>query len=369
MESYSIAVKMASVRNELHILNASQELWAVGLANLLGSAASAFPVAGSYSRSSLNLAAGARTPLSKVTTLCVVLLCLAFLTELFSFIPNACLAAVIFVAVTNLIDIRDFWNAWKYSKKDFATMLVTFIITFLLETSTGLAVGLGFSLFVYLTEAIFSHETAPFLFSASKDNRGIDVVKLEGDLTFLSANRVKDFVAALTLKDLPVPETSSSKSDQIFHRVSSAFDRVLRPRLLVGVDLLPEALILDFEHVRIIDLTGLRTIEEVTVGARAKGVSVVLINTSTALTDCMAKFGIKSDVSSPHMDLDLDEYSLRVTLPPAGTPKKAMAEYVPVKRADVDNNNNNNYSDFAVVNDGDDERSIELISKDVSIFV
>ena len=54
MESYSVARRIASTNNELHILNASQELIANGVANLLGSVSSAYPVSGSFSRSSLN---------------------------------------------------------------------------------------------------------------------------------------------------------------------------------------------------------------------------------------------------------------------------------------------------------------------------
>ena len=54
MESYSVARRIASTNNELHLLNASQELFANGVANLLGSVSSAYPVSGSYSRSALN---------------------------------------------------------------------------------------------------------------------------------------------------------------------------------------------------------------------------------------------------------------------------------------------------------------------------
>jgi MFS superfamily sulfate permease-like transporter len=71
-----VARKMAVLRNELHILNSSQEMFAVGLGNVFGCLTGAYPVAGSFSRSSLNLASGARTPLSKVTVITVILLAL-----------------------------------------------------------------------------------------------------------------------------------------------------------------------------------------------------------------------------------------------------------------------------------------------------
>jgi MFS superfamily sulfate permease-like transporter len=221
MESYSVARKMAAIRNELHILNASQELWAVGVANLLGSVSSAYPVAGSFSRSSLNLAAGARTPLSKAITLCVVLLTLGLLTDTFYYIPQAALAAVIMASISSLIDLRDFWNAWKYSKKDFFIMLFTAAITFIFDTKWGLLAGIGGSFFLYIGELAFFSGTGPQKFySNHSENGGIEVVTLESDLVFVNSARIKDFLTSLITLSVDEfnPETAN-KSDVIFHKV------------------------------------------------------------------------------------------------------------------------------------------------------
>jgi SulP family sulfate permease len=56
------------------------------------------------------------------------------LTETFHFIPQAALSAVIWVALLNLIDVSEFWKAWKHSKKDFWAMLITFILTLVYNT-------------------------------------------------------------------------------------------------------------------------------------------------------------------------------------------------------------------------------------------
>ena len=98
MESYAVANRIATQRNELHILNASQELFAVGCANLMAGVSQAYPVCGSFSRSALNASSGARTPLSKATCLVVVIIALNNLTSTFYYIPQAALAAVIWVS-------------------------------------------------------------------------------------------------------------------------------------------------------------------------------------------------------------------------------------------------------------------------------
>eukprot|EP01035_Chromulina_nebulosa_P028440 gene28440-37541_t len=56
MESYSVAHRISAQKNELHFLNPSQELFANGIANFMASVSSGYPVAGSFSRSSLNAA-------------------------------------------------------------------------------------------------------------------------------------------------------------------------------------------------------------------------------------------------------------------------------------------------------------------------
>lgn len=174
MESYAVARRIASTNNELHLLNASQELFANGVACLLGSISSAYPVSGSFSRSSLNQACGAKTPLSKVTTLCVILIALSFLTEYFFYIPSAALAAVIMVAIGGLINFTDLWEAWKHDKKDFLVMSISLLITFVVESAYGLAAGIGASVIFYLADLAFSTESAPYRYADAKENKGID---------------------------------------------------------------------------------------------------------------------------------------------------------------------------------------------------
>jgi len=316
MESYSVARKMASIRNELHILNASQELWAVGIANLLGAVSSAYPVAGSFSRSSLNLASGARTPLSKAVCLTVVLLTLGVLTGTFYYIPQAALAAVIMASISSLIDIRDFWNTWKYSKKDFFLMVWTAAFTFIFDTQWGLLAGIGLSIVMYLGEFAFRSVTAPTkLFSNHSDNDGIEVVNLESDLVFLNSGRIKDFLMSLISQPVKeVDKETADRSKYLFWLVSSSFDRVLSPNLIKSVNsVLPAAVVVDFTCVHIIDITGMQSLAEFVQSARALNVLVVLINTSPEVTAALTKFGLKSDGSSQRVQLD--EYTEKSDLP------------------------------------------------------
>lgn len=298
MESYSVAHRLATARNELHILNASQELWAVGISNFLAGVSSSYPVAGSFSRSSLNATAGARTPLSKAINMIVVIFSLQFLTRTFQYIPNAALAAVIWVAIYNLISITDFWNAWKYSKKDFFVMLCTATCVFVFDTGIGLAVGLGMSALVNLVDQAISTENAPILVKKYDVHEKAEMhhVLVQQDLTFMSIGRILDVIESLTVTK-PIDHTAAdlSANERLFLQISGFFDQWLKPRLYTGIDELPKIVIVDLHYTRVADLTSMRTFTETAESLRKKGVRIALINTTPSIAKAFAKIGFEND--------------------------------------------------------------------------
>jgi MFS superfamily sulfate permease-like transporter len=298
MESYGVAQRVAHQNHEFHLLNASQELWAIGVANVLASCSSSYPVAGSFSRTSLNAVSGARTPLSKIVNMFVIILALGTLTKTFQYIPNAALAAIIWVAVFNLISITDFWNTWKHSKKDFMVMLITLVFVFVLNTEYGLAIGIGVSVFIYLMDSTFNPENGPELLMNEEymKNNEINHIRLRGDFNFLTSGRILDLITSLTLIDMKKPDViDSSWGDRVHYRISSGLDAILKPQLVDGVQKLPKAVVLDMEVTRVIDITALHDIEEQAKNCRQKKILFVVINASPVVTKSLMKFGFKND--------------------------------------------------------------------------
>ena len=97
MEAISIAKAMAAKTGQR--LDPNQELVGQGLANILGSVGKSYPTSGSFSRSAVNLQAGAVSGLSSVFTSLAVVIVLLFFTPLLYHLPQAVLAAVIMMAV------------------------------------------------------------------------------------------------------------------------------------------------------------------------------------------------------------------------------------------------------------------------------
>jgi len=153
MEAISIAKAMAAKTKDR--IDPNQELVGQGLANIVGSFTQAYPASGSFSRSAVNLNAGAKTGMSSVFAGLVVLGTLLFLTPLLYHLPQAVLAAVIMMAVVGLINFKAIKHAWEAHPHDGAAAIVTFVATlaFAPHLDNGILVGAGLAigLFLYRT--------------------------------------------------------------------------------------------------------------------------------------------------------------------------------------------------------------------------
>ncbi|MEC7663236.1 MAG: sulfate permease [Pseudomonadota bacterium] len=148
VESYSIGTTLAA-RTEDRI-NANQELIALGLANLGAGVTGAYPVAGSFSRSSVNFAAGGRTPVSSLVCALVIILTLLFFANLFVTLPNAVLAAIVMTSVLGLIDFSKIRSNWRIYRDDSLTELATLLLVLVVGVELGLLAGVALSVALFI---------------------------------------------------------------------------------------------------------------------------------------------------------------------------------------------------------------------------
>ncbi|MDD5177059.1 MAG: SulP family inorganic anion transporter [Sterolibacterium sp.] len=150
MEAISIAKAMSAKTKQR--IDPNQELIGQGLANLVGAFSHSFPVSGSFSRSAVNLNAGALTGFSSIVTGVFVLLTLLFLTPLLYHLPQSVLAAVIIMSVIGLINFGAIKHAWLASRHDGIAAIVTFVVTLAVapHLDTGILIGAGSAVVLYL---------------------------------------------------------------------------------------------------------------------------------------------------------------------------------------------------------------------------
>jgi SulP family sulfate permease len=208
MEAISIAKAMAAKTKQR--LDADQELMGQGLSNVVSSFFQGYAVSGSFSRSAVNISAGAVTGFSSVVTAVIVGITLLFLTPLLWHLPQATLAAVIIMAVINLIKFAPILHAWKVEKHDAIVAVTAFTLTLLfaphLENGIVIGVILSLALFLYRTmeprfTELSAHSGSTMLVNALENKlescEVVSIVKFSGSLYFGNAGYFEDKILKL----------------------------------------------------------------------------------------------------------------------------------------------------------------------------
>jgi len=204
MEAISIAKAMATRTRQR--IEPNRELVGQGLANIAAGLTQAFPVSGSFSRSAVNLDAGARSGFASVITAVLVLVTLLALTPLLYHLPQSVLAAVIMLAVVNLVNIGAMRHAWQAHRHDGIAAVVTFVATlaFAPHLDTGILVGGGLAILLYLLRTMKPRVAilGPHADGTLRDARlhglpvreDIVVVRFDGELYFANVPHFEDSV-------------------------------------------------------------------------------------------------------------------------------------------------------------------------------
>ena len=132
--------------------NSDKEMISQGVANIASAISQAFPVGGSFGRSSLNHFAGATSTWSGAITGAFVLVALPF-TFLLEYLPSSILGATVIGAVIRLIRPKDFLNLIRNSYGDAVVGLGTLIAT--LVTAPRIERGILIGLFLSLLNSYF----------------------------------------------------------------------------------------------------------------------------------------------------------------------------------------------------------------------
>ncbi|XP_066949703.1 sodium-independent sulfate anion transporter-like isoform X7 [Macrobrachium rosenbergii] len=146
LESIAIASAFAGSKT----IDATQEMYALGLCNLVGSFLQSMPVTGSFSRTAVNSTSGVKTPAGGVVTGILVVLALAVLTPYFKYIPKSTLSAVIICAVIFMVEYEVIHPVWTIWKLDQLPLWGTFLICLFWKLEYGILIGVLINICVLL---------------------------------------------------------------------------------------------------------------------------------------------------------------------------------------------------------------------------
>lgn len=140
VSSNSVASQFARKRNQPY--DANRELKGLGLANIVGAFFQSFTVVGGFSRTAVNVDAGAQSPLASVISVIVMAVVLLFFSQLLAPLPYAILGATIMSAIISMVDIDTLKAALCYDHLDAFAFIVALAGVLLFGLNIGLVLGL-----------------------------------------------------------------------------------------------------------------------------------------------------------------------------------------------------------------------------------
>jgi sulfate permease, SulP family len=267
-------------------IDASQEMVALGIANLGSGLLGGLAGGGSLSQSAVNDGAGARTEVSPLVAGLLVLVTVLLLTPLFTDLPEAVLAALIIYAVSHLYKVTEFRRYLTEAPAEFWLGSATLIGVITLDVLPGLVIGVVSMLLLVIAEASRPYigvlGRVPGVSGAYGDIErhpdyqrlpGLLVLRLEAPLFYANATPVRD-----------------------------------RIKTLVGAcDPVPHAVILDAGAIHRLDITSAEMLTQLTSDLRAAGVDFALADVRLPIIDMARRAGLLTALGQDHVFATIDD--------------------------------------------------------------
>jgi len=245
------------------------ELVAQGVANVFSGLFGCLPVTGAIARTATNIRAGARGPIAGIAHSLFLLLFMLVAAPVARFIPLAALAGVLAMVAWNMFEKRAFATLLSASRSDAAVLLATFLLTIFRDVTTGIVIGFGASMLLFMARM--------------SKTIGIEHVPLVAEDEPDNGARTR-YDAALAADPMRVVfRLSGAFFFGTASTVASVLDRIAER---------PKTFILDFAAVPFLDSSAAVTIDAFSRKAARQGVTFVITGASAPVRDILAAHGL-----------------------------------------------------------------------------
>ncbi|XP_076363031.1 prestin-like isoform X2 [Tachypleus tridentatus] len=199
--SYTISYSLAQIFAKKHqyVVDANQELLAIGSANLFSSFFACFPCAAALSRSLVQEKSGGKTQLASLISCALMVVILLALAPLFYHLPKCILSSVILVALKGMfVQVLELKRVWNISKIDGMIWIMAFLSIVILDIDYGLILGVVFSILTVVYRSFVPYQvvlanlpdTEIYVdkehFSSAQEILGIKIFCFRGPLYFMN---------------------------------------------------------------------------------------------------------------------------------------------------------------------------------------
>ncbi|XP_034655137.1 solute carrier family 26 member 6 isoform X2 [Drosophila subobscura] len=293
--TYSIIMSMGLTfaRKHGYEVRANQELFAMGIGNIVGGCFSCIPMACSLSRSVIQDQTGGVSQIASLISASLVVVTLMWVGPFFSDLPRCVLAGVIIVALKPMfMQARELKKFSKQGKLEMFTWISTFLCVVLIDIDIGLLIGICISLLALYIKGLKPYSCllgympeAPGIYMDLNQHRNAmqvpetRIYRYSGSLNFATSLFFRrSLYEAVGLDKMPLSSPSPSRvagNKTSYSPVSQNGGKVKNGQLVEASDMF-KILILDFSMLGHIDVAGCRTLSDLSKELKVRGARLLL---------------------------------------------------------------------------------------------
>lgn len=281
IESLLAAVVADGMTGSRHRSN--MELIAQGVGNIISPVFQGIPATGAIARTATNIKSGGRTPFAGIIHAITLLLIMLFFGRWAALIPMPALAAILIFVAYNMSEYHAFLKLLRSPKSDVAVLLVTFLLTVLIDLTVAIQVGVAL---------------AAFLFMQRMSNVA-QVNSITGDLR--EEEESPDDPRAISKRVAPPGVEVFEVFGSLFFGAIERFKDAMR-----RVEKAPKVLIIRMRMVPAVDATGLQALEDALERTRREGGTLMLTGVAEQPLRAMEQSGFLERIGRENVMENID---------------------------------------------------------------
>ena len=260
--------------------HANTELIGQGIANIVTPLFGGIPATGALARTMASINNGGKSPVTGLVHAIVLLLIFLFLMPYVSYVPMACLAAILVQVAYNMSEWRTFKYLLRGDKSDVAVLLITFFLTVIFDLTIAIEVGVVLAIVLFVRRVmqtthvnVLTGDTIAATEDSEKASmedtdrlaipQGVEVYEIDGPFFFGLASRFE--------------ELEDTKSGNI------------------------KARIIRMRKVPFIDSTGVNNLRSLCERTSNRGVTVILSGVTDKVYETLKKFGVDEEIGNENI--------------------------------------------------------------------
>ena len=260
--------------------HANTELIGQGVANIVTPLFGGIPATGALARTMASINNGGKSPVTGLVHAIVLLLIFLFLMPYVSYVPMACLAAILVQVAYNMSEWKTFKYLLRGDRSDVAVLLITFFLTVIFDLTIAIEVGVVLAIVLFVRrvmqtthvnvlsgDSVAATEDSEMASMEDTDRlaipAGVEVYEIDGPFFFGLASRFE--------------ELEGTKSGNV--KV-----RIIRMR-----------------KVPFIDSTGINNLRNLCERTSKRGVTVILSGVTDKVYETLKKFGVDEEIGKDNI--------------------------------------------------------------------